>query len=184
MDQLWNRFQDGLAPLREAGKLGWMLFQFPPWFVYNDKNLEHVALCAQKMQGHRLAVEFRQPTWFAAAHRDATLAFLREHGLIHVVVDEPQGLKDSLPQVWEITSADAAYVRLFGRHVDPGEGREAMEDRYKYLYNERELDELAEQIERLARTAAVTHITFNNTHLNWAQQNARELQEKLERAML
>src|SRR5215470_2212592 len=29
--QAWDRFLGALAPLRQAGKLGTLLFQFPPW---------------------------------------------------------------------------------------------------------------------------------------------------------
>src|SRR5258707_14413105 len=31
-DQAWDRFLAALEPLREAGKLGAILLQFPPWF--------------------------------------------------------------------------------------------------------------------------------------------------------
>src|SRR5207237_10798803 len=30
---LWRRFRDALLPLDSAGKLGLVLFQFPPWFL-------------------------------------------------------------------------------------------------------------------------------------------------------
>ena len=33
VDQVWERFLSALDPLTEAGKLGAMLFQFPPWFT-------------------------------------------------------------------------------------------------------------------------------------------------------
>src|SRR5438876_675957 len=31
-DQVWERFLGALEPLRQAGKLGAILLQFPPWF--------------------------------------------------------------------------------------------------------------------------------------------------------
>jgi len=32
IDEMWRRFGLALEPLRHAGKLGAVLFQFPPWF--------------------------------------------------------------------------------------------------------------------------------------------------------
>src|SRR5215210_7264403 len=31
-DALWSEFKNALLPLKQAGKLGVVLFQFPPWF--------------------------------------------------------------------------------------------------------------------------------------------------------
>jgi uncharacterized protein YecE (DUF72 family) len=33
-------FGASLQPLREAGKLDALAFQFPPWYVHSDRNLE------------------------------------------------------------------------------------------------------------------------------------------------
>ena len=38
-------------------------------------------------------------------NRDSTLAFEREHGLVNVVVDGPQGVGKSVPPVWEVTAS-------------------------------------------------------------------------------
>ena len=32
-EQVWERFLSALTPLASAGKLGAVLFQFPPWFT-------------------------------------------------------------------------------------------------------------------------------------------------------
>ena len=32
LDEVWRRFHDALRPLHEAGRLGAVLFQYPPWF--------------------------------------------------------------------------------------------------------------------------------------------------------
>src|SRR6476620_3907645 len=59
LDALWNEFRNALLPLKEAGKLGIVLFQFPPWFLANKANLAHIEQCVERMSGFRLAVEFR-----------------------------------------------------------------------------------------------------------------------------
>ena len=68
------------------------------------------------MPGDRIAVEFRNRSWFAEKHLEETLVFEREHGLLHVVVDEPQGFPSSVPAVWECASPNLTIVRLHGRN--------------------------------------------------------------------
>lgn len=94
---------DTIRPLQQAGKLGAVLFQFPPWFLYRPSHLGHILRCADILAGYQLAVEFRHKSWFAEAHREHVLAFEHEHGLAHVAVDEPQGFAGSIPPVWEVT---------------------------------------------------------------------------------
>ena len=120
MNEMWRRFRLALEPLRHAGKLGAVLFQFPPWFYYRRSNLAHIAHCAQALEGYQLAVEFRNRTWFDDKHRGEVLDFEREHGLTHVVVDEPQGFTSSVPAVWEVTSqhaCDLSPARAQCRHL-------------------------------------------------------------------
>jgi len=82
--ELWRRFLLALEPLRN--KLGAVLFQFPPWSFYRRSNLEHIGRCVQVLDGYRVAVEFRNETWFNDKHRDEVLAFERAHKITHVVI--------------------------------------------------------------------------------------------------
>ena len=43
--ELWQRFAQALLPLGSAGKLGVVLFQFPPWFFPGDREREHITYC-------------------------------------------------------------------------------------------------------------------------------------------
>ncbi|MGH6636773.1 MAG: DUF72 domain-containing protein [Opitutaceae bacterium] len=101
-EELWRRFRLSLDPLRRAGKLGVVVFQFPPWFVFGRTNLAHVLECAEKLPRSSIAVEFRNKTWLEERHRAEVLAFEGENGLAHVVVDEPQGFAGTIPAVWEV----------------------------------------------------------------------------------
>src|ERR1700687_2582766 len=85
MGEMWHRFRLALDPLRQANKLGAILFQFPPWFYYRRSNLEHIARCAQMLEGYQLAIEFKSQTWFNEKHRAEVLAFEQDHGVAHVV---------------------------------------------------------------------------------------------------
>jgi len=80
LDELWGRFRSALDPLRQAGKLGVVLFQFAPWFVFRPSSLELIADCVERLPGERIAVEFRNKSWFAEKHLAETIAFEREHG--------------------------------------------------------------------------------------------------------
>ena len=49
---MWRRFKLALEPLRHAGKLGGVLFQFLPWFFYRPGRRGRAA-CARDEAGGR-----------------------------------------------------------------------------------------------------------------------------------
>jgi uncharacterized protein YecE (DUF72 family) len=164
MGEMWRRFGLALEPLRQAGKLGAVLFQFPPWFYYRRSNLAHIAHCAQAMAGYQIAVEFRNRTWFEDKHKSEVLAFEREHRVTHVVVDEPQGFSSSIPALWEVTSPTLAIFRLHGRNAGTWDrkGLTASSERFDYEYHEEELREFVQPVRHLAAQARRVHVVFNN----------------------
>jgi uncharacterized protein YecE (DUF72 family) len=177
-DELWDRFRSALIPLQSAGKLGAVLFQFPPWFIPNRDGYAHVLVCAEKLEGMQVAVEFRNRIWFEGDRRERVLSFLREHKLVHVVVDEPQGFGSSVPALWEITSPSLAMVRFHGRNKERWEkkGLAPAAERFNYLYSEAELRELAAHVIELAENAQETHALFNNCYRDYGQRNAIDFQ--------
>jgi uncharacterized protein YecE (DUF72 family) len=183
-DELWRRFVEALAPLRHAGKLGLVHFQFPPWLRCNRAGHAHVAHCVERLAGHLLSVEFRHESWFEGCHADSTLAFERELGVVHTVVDGPQGFSNSVPAIWATTHADYALLRLHGRNAETWNvrGATAASDRFNYDYGDAELDELATRIDRLAIEAIFTHVVFNNNMEDQGQRNARSLMRRLQNA--
>jgi uncharacterized protein YecE (DUF72 family) len=180
-DELWRRFIEALVPLRAAGKLGLVHFQFPPWLLRNAAGLAHVRHCVERMAGHTLSVEFRHQSWFAGAHAESTLAFQRELGVVHTVVDGPQGFANSVPAVWETTHPACALVRLHGHNAGTWniKGATAASDRFNYDYGEPELSDIAEQVARLALRAMATHVVFNNNMEDQGQRNAALLMRLL-----
>jgi uncharacterized protein YecE (DUF72 family) len=177
IDALWNEFRNTLLPLKEANKLGAVLFQFPPWFLANSANLAHIQQCVERMEGFTLAVEFRNETWFYPESREHTFAFERKHGIAHVVVDEPQGFKSSIPSVWEVTSPHVAVVRLHGGNRDTWEkkGLTAASERFNYLYSDDELAGLSQHIHTLSEDAHTVHVLLNTNYEDQGQVNARRL---------
>jgi uncharacterized protein YecE (DUF72 family) len=183
-NELWRRFREALLPLAAAGRLGLVHFQFPPWVTCGAAGRAQVEHCVERMAGHELSVEFRHRSWFDAGNDVATLAFLRELGVTHTVVDGPQGFANSVPAVWEATNPRYALLRLHGRNAATWnvKGATSASDRFNYDYPESELAELVPKIGRLALTAMRTHVIFNNNMEDQGQRNARSVTDLLARA--
>src|SRR5687767_1130678 len=177
IDEVWDRFLSALEPLDDAGKLGALLFQFPPWFVISRKNKEYVLECAKRSAPFQICVEFRHGSWMTEDNRDETLDFLEGHGLPYVCVDMPQGFKNSLPPIVAAT-ADLAVIRFHGHNEAEWESG-SVQKRFKYLYSKEELEEWAPKVKALGAEARETHVLMNNCYSSYAQQNARELAELL-----
>jgi len=176
--ELWQRFRSGLEPLRHSGKLGAVLLQFAPWFVFGRERMEHILHCADMLDGFQLAVELRNKSWFGENTRDKVIAFEREHKLAHVVVDEPQDFSSSIPQ-WEVTCPELAIVRLHGRNREmwARKGLATSAERFNYLYSAAELNALAEPVKEIASRARRVHVLFNNCHDDKAQRNATQFRQ-------
>ncbi len=176
-DQAWQRFLAALEPLSQAGKLGAILLQFPPWFPISRANKEYIVACAQRVAPRRVCIEFRNRTWMTPENQDETLGFLTSNRLPYVCVDMPQGHRDSIPPVVAATDPDLAVVRLHG-HSDKWTSKD-IHERFGYRYSERELSEWAPKVRALAEDAATTHVLFNNCYRDYAQTNARQLADLL-----
>lgn len=176
---LWQRFKDSLQPLRTAGKLGYILLQFPNWVTKRRDNLLHIERCADVLDGYDIAIEFRHKSWLSEQDRRETLAFLREQNLALVVVDEPQGFSSSVPLVWEATSPDLSVVRFHGRNGETWmkRGLKSAAERFDYLYTRHELEEFVPPLRRLSEQSTTVHAIFNNCMEDKAQENARQLAE-------
>jgi uncharacterized protein YecE (DUF72 family) len=173
-DELWLRFHEALQPLSAAGRLGLVHFQFPPWLQRTAAGRAHVAHCVERMGGRTVSVEFRHESWFAHGHVASTLVFERELGVVHTVVDGPQGFTNSVPQVWEATHPAYALLRLHGRNRGTWnvKGATAASDRFNYDYADDELAPLAAAALRLSQSGLATHVVFNNNMEDQGQRNA------------
>lgn len=176
LDLCFEMFRTALQPLRDAGKLGCILFQFPPWFTALPKNEAYIDLCGRRLPEDHLAIEFRHASWFDG-RTSRTLDFLRQQHLALVCIDAPPAPSIARPP-WTAT-AEVAYVRLHGRNRRAWfqhEGSAAQ--RFKYLYSDDELLACAAQVRQL-RDASVVHVVFNNCYADYGVRNALTMQRLL-----
>ncbi|MER5333693.1 DUF72 domain-containing protein [Micromonospora sp. NPDC002717] len=171
-EEVWTRFLSALDPLVEAGRLGALLFQFPPWFTIRRDNKQYLLEVAKRCAPLPPVYEFRHASWFDGDNADETLAFLRQHRLAYVCVDMPQGHRSSVPPVLAAT-ADLAVVRFHG-HSDKWTSKD-IHEKFGYRYSDRELRDWAPKLRELADTAERTHVLLNNCYRDYAQTNAATL---------
>ncbi len=176
--QLWDRFLDGVDPLRRTNKLGCLVFQFPPWFSSRRANRDYVVDCADRAAADRIAVELRHPSWFRAEERDQTLALLSEHSIALVCADLPQRVDKAIPRFAAATSNELAVVKFHGRNREGWE-RSTFAGVTEYRYRPRELEGWIPDLRHLAEQAGQVHVVFRNMHGDDAVANAAQLVARL-----
>jgi uncharacterized protein YecE (DUF72 family) len=179
IDEAWRRFAHAIGPLREAGKLGAVLLQYPEWFTAKKANRAELAAVRERWPDLPVCVELRSPTWLTGDDdRAATLGLLSEIDAALVVVDAPDASK--LPRVVEVTTPDLAVVRFHGRNDDTWKkpGTSAAE-RFRYLYSKRQLQAWVPRLEALAERAGAVHALMNNCYQDYGVRNAADLAELL-----
>jgi uncharacterized protein YecE (DUF72 family) len=161
--EIFRRFHEALEPLRETGKLGGILMQFPPYVVPRPAAFDYLEWAQEQLGGDEMLVEFRHASWLDDEHRDETLAFLERHGMTFVIVDAPKtGGRNVLPTLVTTTSP-TAYIRFHGRNAETWNKRvRSAAERFDYLYAEDELREWVEPLSELAVKAEVVCAMFNN----------------------
>ncbi|MDN0199473.1 DUF72 domain-containing protein [Streptomyces sp. S.PNR 29] len=180
LDEVWARFAAGIEPLRQAGRLGSVLFQFPPWFRPGARAEAFLEECAARTAGWPLAVEFRHPGWWHEERAEATRALLARHGMAAVAVDMTQTLPSSIPPVTPVSSPRLSVVRFHGRSAAWGTG--SKEDRFRYEYGEAELAEWLPRLRALSDQVEQLHVLFNNCCADAAVRAAGTMARLLGRA--
>jgi uncharacterized protein YecE (DUF72 family) len=177
--EIWSMFRQALMPLHSAGKLGVVLFQFPAWFLPGSESKEYLASIPERLPDYRTAVEFRHGSWLNEKNETRTLDFLRSNDLAYASVDEPQGTRQSVPPVAAATS-DIAVVRFHGRRAETWDKPNvSVLKRFRYLYDENELNEWVPRIRELASETREVHALMNNCYSDFAVRNAAQLSSLL-----
>jgi uncharacterized protein YecE (DUF72 family) len=175
-DAVWAMFLDGLAPLREAGQLGAIILQYPRWFFPISESRAQILEARERLGEQLFAVELRNASWFNEKNAERSLRFLTDNRIPFVIVDEPQGMKSSVPPITAVTSPELAVVRFHGRRTETWEKQGVpVVERFRYLYDRDELGEWVPRLHAAAGQARDMHVLMNNCYANYGATNAREL---------
>ncbi|MEM1558005.1 MAG: DUF72 domain-containing protein [Thermoproteota archaeon] len=147
-------FLDTLAPLKNANKLGPILFQLPPKPVEAFKRFGE--FLESLPDDYRFVVEFRNPSWM----KDDVFKLLSDNNIGYCIVDEPL-----LPAVLRVTG-EFSYVRFHGRGGRPW---------YYYDYRIEELKEWKSKLGELSANSKRVYVYFNNHFKGYAVKNALQM---------
>jgi len=166
-------FRRSLEPLAKYGKLGALLAQFPPSFKNDGFGRKITEAVITTFSEYRLAVELRHRSW---SDDENTARFMRENNVAWVKIDEPK-FQSSISAEVPLTS-DMAYFRFHGRNKEMWWKGDS-ETRYKYLYSDIEIQELAEEVRSVSGETQYTFAFFNNHWQGYAPRNAVDMMKAL-----
>ncbi|MFG5719959.1 DUF72 domain-containing protein [Streptomyces murinus] len=169
LTELWTRYAEALAPLRRAGRLGTLLFQYPPSLAPGPTAEAFIRTARERARDWPFAVEFRNPAWW---HSARTLPFLTDFDATAVSVDAP-----TLPPTPLVTTPHLSLIRFHGHSPHWGTGTK--EDRFRHTYTPQELAEWLPRIHHLAAHTDEVHLLFNNCCGDAAAKAAETLQTTL-----
>ncbi len=162
---VFREFLDALAPLREAGKLGGLLFQMPPYVVWKPSSLDYLEWARDQIGGDTFLFEPRHRSWFAEDVRKELLRWLEERRMTWVVVDAPKVDAANVPATLVATTTPTAYVRFHGRNAGTWNTRGgSAAQRFDHLYGEDELREWVPPLRQLSNEAEAAYAFFNNNN--------------------
>lgn len=147
LNSFYEVINDGLKE-----KLGCVLFQMPPSFVYTEERLELVLSGLRK--GFNNVFEARHISWWD----DEVLKKFREQHITFSGISYPSDLPENV-----IQDIDPVYYRFHGRPV-----------LYKSEYSYNELEDFADRIKDSSKQV---YVYFNNTWGGAALKNSRQLIE-------
>ncbi|MFI9241441.1 DUF72 domain-containing protein [Streptomyces sp. NPDC053086] len=150
--EIWSRYAEALTPLRDAGRLGTLLFQYPPSLTPGPRAESFIRTARERAHDWPFAVEFRNPAWWES---DRTASFLTDLDATAVATDTHEGLQQA-----PVTTPHLAVVRFHGR--SPLWRTGTKEERFRHAYTERELAEWLPRIRPLAARTKEVHLLFNN----------------------
>ncbi|HMI00917.1 MAG TPA: DUF72 domain-containing protein [Pedobacter sp.] len=133
-------------------KLGCVLFQVPPGFLYTEERMELVLNSMKK--GFNNVFEGRQMSWW----NTAVLQEFKKHHIIFSGISYPSALPDDV-----IQDIDPVYYRFHGKP-----------ELYKSEYSKARLKDFAEDIKDSHKQV---YVYFNNTWGGSALKNSRQLIE-------
>jgi uncharacterized protein YecE (DUF72 family) len=173
-------FENALYPLRESGKLGAILYQWPPWFKPSEASFEELLKTRERHPEDQVAIEFRNRAWGEPETWDRVVDLLSEASLTYCCVDKPQHGSGTMSRVIAATTPKLAMIRLHGRNAGTWYKRlEKTGHRFDYVYPPNELQEIAKNVRLLAQLAESVPVAVNTNNNSQGPINALALAEIL-----
>jgi uncharacterized protein YecE (DUF72 family) len=166
--------REGLSALAATGKFAALLIQFPISFKNTPLNREYIEILLRQFIEYPRVVEVRHSSW----DNPETIATLEQQNVSFCNIDQP--LIGRSLEATEHVTAPVGYVRLHGRNYDQWFESDNRNDRYNYLYKERELESWKARIENVAHRAQTTYVITNNHFESKAGVNALELKAMIQ----
>jgi uncharacterized protein YecE (DUF72 family) len=182
--KLWRRFthdrdaqdeerrlvREGLDLLKDAGRLGALLLQFPHSFRKTEESLVYLTRLRDLFSDFPLVLEVRHQSWA----EPGTLEHLESLDIGLCNIDQPIFATSLRPAA--ISTGSVAYVRLHGRKYETWFTEERYHgQRYDYKYSMDELAPWVDRIKTLAADSADTYVITNNHYVGKAVVNALEI---------
>lgn len=162
----------GFDVLRDAGKLGAVLLQFPFSFHHDEQNLAYLKNLISRFWDYPLVVEVRHASW----NDHSFYEMLHDRGVGFCNIDQPIIGRSLKPT--ERTTGAVGYIRLHGRRYDTwfsDDPETPRHERYNYLYSESELEPWAKRVEHVAQHSEKTFVITNNHYEAKGAVNALQL---------
>ncbi|XIF20538.1 MAG: DUF72 domain-containing protein [Acetilactobacillus jinshanensis] len=178
----FKRFQRCVEPLLKRHQLKTVLFQFPPYFQRNPKNMNYLKEIRRRLPKLPITVEFRNPSWYRDRNIETWVAkLLARLGMTEAIVDEPHNVNNGVPFLPVITNHRLIVLRLHGRNSYGWfhQGKNWRKTRTLYRYRPQELRDLAHLVKSLSKDAHEVCVIFNNNSAKDAAPNALQLKHLL-----
>lgn len=122
IEEVWSCFRAALEPLREQGKLGVVVCQFPATFRPCQDNFERLRQISERIAPSSLAAEFRSPEWGSSPQAER---LLRRMGVACVHTDDNGSYNENnnfreLPR--RLVGETLGYCRIHRRPLNRSTG--------------------------------------------------------------
>ncbi|MCW3066457.1 MAG: hypothetical protein JWN32_3629 [Solirubrobacterales bacterium] len=178
--ELAERQLEAMAPLARAGKLSSFLVQLTPAFAPGEHEISELADLVDRLAPFPVAIELRHRAWVSPKTVERTLGEIADLGAVWVGVDAPQGRHIAMmPPIDAVTRDDLAYLRAHGRNTEGFVRGRTVAERFGWVYEDDELQEIAGRARDLAAQAETVHVMFNNNRADDAPRAALRMRELL-----
>ena len=169
--EIVKQFHKGFEPMLERGKLKKLLVQFRYDFDDTKEHRQHLEKIIRSFSdAFDLAIELRHKSW----EKPDALIFLEQWSVAVCNLDYPTTWNSF--DLRNCRVGKNGYFRLHGRNADRWFDKDAGRDEtYDYYYNNKELAQIKNRIEQLAKAYEYLIVIANNHYKGAELANALEL---------